>query len=1305
VAGSGGTYSIVITAANGASPNPTQSFTLTVNQALAITSLNSTTFAVGAAGSFSVTASGYPTPTFTESGPLPSGVTFSSAGVLSGTPVAGSGGTYSIVITAANGASPNPTQSFTLTVNQALPVVTGVSPSSGSVLGGTTVTITGMNLIDGFVTLDDPAGVNGTFISGISGNTIVGYYTDASYLDHGFVYSGSSFTTLDDPAGANGTQITGISGTTIVGSYEDSSGLYHGFEYNGSSFTTLDDPAGVSSGDTFVTGVSGETVIGYYLEKIRSGSVYRYISYGFIYSGSSFTSLIDAGDETIPTGISGGTIVGSYYPSSVSAEGFEYNGSSFTTVDDPAGDSTNGTVVNGIGGSTIVGDITDSAGLFGNGFVYNGSSFTALNDPAGVNGTYTAGVSGNTIVGYYEDSSNVNHGFVYNWATTVNFGSAAGTIVSVSATQIVATSPTETAGPVDVTVTTQGGTSSTSSAVSFSYIAAPSITSVNSTIWTVGTAGSISVVASGYPAPTFSESGPLPSGVTFSSTGLLSGTPAAGSGGIYSIVITAANGVASLATQTFTLTVNRVSSALSVTCGQPERSSGGVSAAFTAVVGSQNGVIPTGFVTFLDGSTALGFATLSNGTATSVSPALTAGVHLVEAIYSGDGEYAGSNATIITVVSSASNDVIRIAQDVSVPAEADVFIDSASVPTYSALFSSFSQWDVIGDAPDEQVIVDFSNGNPLPSGGLNVSGVSGNSGDDLTIMGTQGNDSVTATPNQIVVNGEPAINYSNVSTFQFKLGLGQDSLADDGASLTFNQNNAISSGTGVTVDDGGVLDLGGMSDSVSSLTLANGQISDGTLDSGVYVLESGTIDASLSGNGNVTKSGSGVVTLSGANSYTGPTSVTEGTLIIDVASGTPTIAPDATVSVSNAATLDLAGTISDLSTPGGNSATITNDSTAHAGILVTGTNQVVGSISGDGNVVVDPGSNITVDSVVQDTLSIGAGSTFTIAPSGPGIQMDATAQPTIVQTETDAAGASDGSSQATTTIQAAIASGSISSATGQQMENRIAAIEQLAKEDPGLDVSLLENRILSSIPTSVAPTTSGVATSSTDNSQSTGALPTVTVAAPVVNNAATPVATVEVAPADPVNATVQKSSPVSTVPQTTAYTTSSVITTASQPTYPPQPVAIVPSYPVVDYLLEADSLPASSILAASNNAAAVSASRSAFAAGRESLLNQLFQGFGEDMSGEDIHFEGSTAASFADISLGDTTVAGSIQVSQNTSRTTFEMLGIDSLSATSNGNRHASGGGRMDSDSVISDWSDEFLYAVSAFGDSSTEAD
>ena len=129
-AGTGGSYPITITANNGINPNATQSFTLTVDQAPAITSGASTTFTEGSTGTFTVTSTGFPPAALSEVGSLPSGVSFVDNGngtaTLSGTPAAGSDGVYSLSITASNGVSPDATQTFTLTV-QSAPAITSAA--------------------------------------------------------------------------------------------------------------------------------------------------------------------------------------------------------------------------------------------------------------------------------------------------------------------------------------------------------------------------------------------------------------------------------------------------------------------------------------------------------------------------------------------------------------------------------------------------------------------------------------------------------------------------------------------------------------------------------------------------------------------------------------------------------------------------------------------------------------------------------------------------------------------------------------------------------------------------------------------------------------------------------------------------------------------------------------------------------------------------------------------------------------------------------------------------------------------------
>ena len=70
-----------------------------VNQAPAITSAATTTFMSGVLGTFGVTTTGYPTPTLSYTGTLPTGVTLNTTtGVLSGTPT--QTGTFTLSLTA-----------------------------------------------------------------------------------------------------------------------------------------------------------------------------------------------------------------------------------------------------------------------------------------------------------------------------------------------------------------------------------------------------------------------------------------------------------------------------------------------------------------------------------------------------------------------------------------------------------------------------------------------------------------------------------------------------------------------------------------------------------------------------------------------------------------------------------------------------------------------------------------------------------------------------------------------------------------------------------------------------------------------------------------------------------------------------------------------------------------------------------------------------------------------------------------------------------------------------------------------------
>jgi len=162
-----GVYSLTVTGTSSSATHLTP-LTLTVTQPPVITSANKATFTVGQSGSFTVTTTGSPTPSITESGALPRGVTFHDNGngtaTLVGTPAAGTGGTYPMTFTAANGVTPNAMQNFTLAIAAVTITPTTVSFNPQTV--GTTSLAQGVtftNIANKTITMNKPT-VSGDFV-------------------------------------------------------------------------------------------------------------------------------------------------------------------------------------------------------------------------------------------------------------------------------------------------------------------------------------------------------------------------------------------------------------------------------------------------------------------------------------------------------------------------------------------------------------------------------------------------------------------------------------------------------------------------------------------------------------------------------------------------------------------------------------------------------------------------------------------------------------------------------------------------------------------------------------------------------------------------------------------------------------------------------------------------------------------------------------------------------------------------------------------------------------------------------------
>ena len=126
---------------------------------------------------------------------------------------------------------------------------------------------------------------------------------------------------------------------------------------------------------------------------------------------------------------------------------------------------------------------------------------------------------------------------------------------------------------------------------------------------------------------------------------------------------------------------------------------------------------------------------------------------------------------------TASTNSLRIACDPRDANSVDVYVDSASSPASTIPLSQLTQWQVLGGAGGDQLTVDFSHGDPLPTGGLSFAGGSGSGTNGLTIIGNGSADSITLSPTQLTFDALAPIVYSNVQTVAVNLSGAHASLA------------------------------------------------------------------------------------------------------------------------------------------------------------------------------------------------------------------------------------------------------------------------------------------------------------------------------------------------------------------------------------------------------------------------------------------------------------------------------------------------------------------------------------------------
>jgi autotransporter-associated beta strand protein len=242
-----------------------------------------------------------------------------------------------------------------------------------------------------------------------------------------------------------------------------------------------------------------------------------------------------------------------------------------------------------------------------------------------------------------------------------------------------------------------------------------------------------------------------------------------------------------------------------------------------------------------------------------------------------------------------------------------------------------------------------------------------------------------------------------------------------GGMLQISGSGTLGANSGALTISGGVLDLGATVQTQNGgVTLSGGTVQNGTLSSsGTFALQSGTASAVLAGSGAVSKTTSGTVILSGANSYTGGTTISAGTLQIGNGGTSGAITGNVTDNgtltfnrsdaVSFAAVISGSGAVAQagsgtLILTGAN--TYTGGTTVSAGTLQTGTGgslastgalavnggtfdlngqtQTVGALSGTGGSIALGAGSLTANSATSTILAsaISGSGSFTKDGSG-----------------------------------------------------------------------------------------------------------------------------------------------------------------------------------------------------------------------------------------------------------------------------------------------------------------------------------
>ncbi|CAJ0793742.1 hypothetical protein LMG19083_02478 [Ralstonia psammae] len=613
-----GSFNFTVTATDsstGTGPFTATSGTLTLNIAAPTITLSPSTLTnatVATAYSQTVTASGGTAPyTYAVTGgSLPTGMTLSSGGVLSGTPTAG--GAFNFTVTATDssaGSGPyTGSRAYSFVVNaptlSITPASGSLSASAGvaysqtfSTSGGTSpytysIVVNSGSLPTG-VSFNSGTGVlSGTPTStGTVNFTITA--TDSSTGTGPYITSGTY--TLTTSAPTISLSPASLPASTVGVAYSQTATASGGAAPYGYAVTSGALPAGLSLSSSTGAITGTPTAGGTFNFTVTATDANSYTG------ARAYSLTVNAPTIAVsPTTLPGGTIATAYSQTITASGGTSPYSYAISAGALPTGMAlTSGGVLSGTptAGGTFNFTVTANDSSTGTGTPYSGSRAYSLTIGApSMTITPAAGALSGTAGTSYSRSFSVSGGTSpYTYAFVVNSGTLPTGLNWNAATATLSGTPTS-AGTVNFTVT--GTDSSTGAGAPFAVsgvytltIAAPSVTVSPTTLPNpaIATAYSQTVTAANGTAPyTYSiTAGTLPVGLSLnSSTGAITGTPTAG--GTFNFIITATDANSFAASRAYSVVIG----AATVTVNPATVAAAQVTTAYSQTFSATGGTAP-----------------------------------------------------------------------------------------------------------------------------------------------------------------------------------------------------------------------------------------------------------------------------------------------------------------------------------------------------------------------------------------------------------------------------------------------------------------------------------------------------------------------------------------------------------------------------------------------------------------------------------------------------------------------------------------------------------------------------------------